>query len=549
MRMAVRMCRTASALLLAATIAAGGPALAEPVADPFAALVQLKLSCNTEIIGKRDEQPKRYYPRTYVAYASGFFMREDGLAITAYHSLGKLLEQSMGPVPGTSLVAGCKPDGVVIEAFRPDGIHRARIDGAKPDYVEVPDLRDVSLKDVDVMVLKFQTERAPHLCLAPVRGEKDGDALDAVDFVRYEGLEITAHGFPAEVVPTYRALPGRTSSTFATDDPKFLTMSPAVQEGMSGGPVVRNDGAVVGIVYGNHIPKSNPAGTENFFIPLPSFSRHLATKLDPCKSLPVARVVTSSRTASELRRIVFKIENRTNTELSVERISHVLGTALQSTAMSGPYTSKPIHIDTMSGETALQIDLGQRVNLLNDDDYPTVPSQGATTFVAPVIAPVSMKGAVFRLFTEVSGVGVAQTTIGSDIFIVRGPFVESVSIVGAADELRSWKCDGVVSQLHLGYAHLLSDSERAVSNLFAPLWQRLLAGECTRSDQTAELAVWLATTPADMALLLERAGDASADWTLRFTILNTMLERDLDNAIKPALAVGKGLENSVSTLR
>ena len=542
------MRRAASALLLAVTAATGGPALAEPATDPYDSLVQLKLSCNDEVISGPKEQKRMYRPRPHVAYATGFFVREDGLVITTYHNLGKLLEKSKGTVPGTSLVVGCNPKDVVIGAFRPDGIHRAQIDGAKPDYVEQLDHRDVTLKNVDVMVLKFQTEKAPHLCLAPVRGEKYGDELEAIDLARYEGLKITAHGFPSEQAPTYRPLPGHAWSTFATDDPRFLTMSPAVQEGMSGGPVVRSDGAVVGIVYGNHIPKSNPAGTENFFVPLPSFSRHLATKVDPCKSAPVARIVTSSRTRSTVRGIVFKVENGTNTDLSVDKIYHVLGTALQSTAMAGPFTLKPIHIDTAPGETALRVVLGERVNLLNDADYPTVPPQGAATFVAPVAAPATIKGAVFRLYAEVSGAGVAQTTIGSDIFIVRGLFAETVSIVDAAKELRSWRCDGVVSQVHYGYARLLSDYERVVSNLFAPLWQRLLAGECTRPDDTAELAVWLATAHADMALLLDKAGDPSADWSLRFTILNTMLERDLDVAIKPALVVGRGLENSVRNL-
>ena len=176
------------------------------------------------------------------SWASGTFVRPDGLVATAYHALSKIADWKRRPVGGSSVVVGCESKDVTVDIFRIENISGA-IRGEPGNFTETLNNRDPSLAYDDVLFLKAETRgaRVPYLC-APAE----------IKLTDYDDLAITAAGVDNdEGLPQFVMRPGRSKATWgAGEASKYLLMEPSSVDGMSGGPVVRKDGALVGLVQG-----------------------------------------------------------------------------------------------------------------------------------------------------------------------------------------------------------------------------------------------------------------------------------------------------------
>lgn len=151
---------------------------------------------------------------------TGFTITPDGLVMTAAHVVDGIDRETLGvphrpSVPSLAQYSVRGTLGIVAGPAR------------ELSVVTIDDLRDVA-------ILKF-TARAdyPHFRLASGKGLRPPD-------------QVVALGFPAGTTSIIPAV-GKITDTHRTDG-RWLIDAP-VNPGHSGGPVVRKDGAVVGIVH------------------------------------------------------------------------------------------------------------------------------------------------------------------------------------------------------------------------------------------------------------------------------------------------------------
>lgn len=245
--------------------------------------VLVRMSCKPNVEKIDDVDVGSIAVRQRVSWGSGAIIRNDGMIVTTYHTLGELLEKERKQAPSGFYDLVCDEDDVDISFYRTENIQEAARDQAG-EYAENPSSRDDDRRRNDVLFLQAETlgnRNLPYICRPSSEMSRD----------EFDDLPIHIAGIKA--LSSGQRLFDYEDDGKATDElgegtaSNFLIMDDAPAEpGASGGPVIDDHGVLMGIVHG-YSKAINPQGIDNYLIPVYLFDNLLKDYGIKCGSKPV----------------------------------------------------------------------------------------------------------------------------------------------------------------------------------------------------------------------------------------------------------------------
>lgn len=201
--------------------------------------------------------------KTRREFASGVVLTNNGWVLTAYHTLEHITRRETDAVDGMEYEEFCGSKNVNIEFFKVDDRRDAVLEGN--GFPDIYKLRQDEFKEWDVLLLSADTggyHFPQPLCVHR-----------KLNLEEYEGLRVVGAGFPIDkTFVRFDVEAGTTTNIDGEGKAKrFLKMNLPSTYGYSGGPIISDDGNLVGIYTSAYFAGRNPAFNDYHFTPVTRF--------------------------------------------------------------------------------------------------------------------------------------------------------------------------------------------------------------------------------------------------------------------------------------
>lgn len=311
--------------MLAVSLAA--PLAAERSRDPAAASVFIRVIGTVTIEDDSSWTETREERDVELGSGSGFVVSSYGHVLTNYHVVsGESITERFG---GRDLRVDLEVDRVeVVFPSSPDGSGPARFEAT----VEATD------PDLDLAVLAINAPELPYLALGDSEASVPGQPVAVYGFPFGREVEVGKANLP-DIVPQVSVSKGAVSATRSDDAGRsaFLQTTATVNPGNSGGPMVDEEGFVLGVVRlklrgGDGIGFAIPVNAVKDFLEFRGYGQLLPVerlRLGPEESLPgkgiALRLPDTMEDRSPARLVAFSSPEESAVRFRAERVASPLG--------------------------------------------------------------------------------------------------------------------------------------------------------------------------------------------------------------------------------